>query len=242
VELSSADVRPDISDVESLTRLLLSHDVDVAAAFLNSLKTAGVPSDRILLHLLAPAARRLGDLWDDDVADFTQVTVGLFRLHQLLRRIAPEAPPATEAREFGRRALLVPFPGEQHTFGLWLVAEFMRRNGWYVRNEPVASASSVVEMVRAEWFACIGITVANESQVEKLGTLIQSVRRASRNHAIGVLVGGPLLLARPEIAALVGADATATDARHAVAQAESVCKWLEVGPGEGHPLAGTPVR
>lgn len=222
--------RPDDADVEGLTRLLLSHDVDVAVAFVESLRQAGVPVENLLLNLMAPAARRLGTLWEDDLVDFTQVTVGLFRLHQLLRRNTPDLPAEAESREFGRRALLLPLPGEQHTFGLWVVADFMRRSGWHVQNDFATDAESIVDTVRQEWFAVIGLTIACDSRIDALAALIQSVRRASRNRAIGVMVGGPLLLQRPELAALVGADATATDARQAVAQAEAVCKLLETTP------------
>ena len=52
---------------------------------------------------------------------------------------------------------------------------------------------------------------------------IRAIRGDSRNRAVGVLIGGPMLLAKPEMAELVGADATAADGPQAVLRAEHIC-------------------
>jgi hypothetical protein len=39
------------------------------------------------------------------------------------------------------------------------------------------------------------------------------------------MVGGPVLVARPELAVLMGADATAVDGPMAVLRAEHICRW-----------------
>jgi hypothetical protein len=64
------------------------------------------------------------------------------------------------------------------------------------------------------------------------------MRRASRNPALGVLVGGRVFVERPELVALVGADATASDARQAALQAESL-RRLMAGRGI-NPAAASP--
>jgi hypothetical protein len=48
--------------------------------------------------------------------------------------------------------------------------------------------------------------------------MIQSIRRASRNRGVGVLVGGRLFIEHPDYVARVGADATAVDGRQAILQ------------------------
>ena len=124
----------------------------------------------------------------------------------------------------------MPAPGEQHTFGIAMVAEFFRRAGWAVRSGPKTSQQDLLGTVRAEWFAVVGISVGSETRLEALTKSIRSVRRASRNKSIGVMVGGPLLVQHPEIAAFVGADATAVDGRQAVAQAQSLLVLLNRSP------------
>jgi hypothetical protein len=56
--------------------------------------------------------------------------------------------------------------------------------------------------------------------------LIRDVRRASRNSGLGILVGGPMFIERPDLVGLVGADATAADGRQATLQAETMLALL----------------
>ncbi|NJK90043.1 MAG: cobalamin B12-binding domain-containing protein [Myxococcales bacterium] len=96
----------------------------------------------IFLDLLAPVARLLGDLWLIDLCTFTDVTIGLSRLQQLVRELAPAFEDGHDLRGFGHRALLAPAPGEQHTFGMHLVEEFLRRAGWDVGCVPSVRPAS----------------------------------------------------------------------------------------------------
>ena len=59
----------------------------------------------------------------------------------------------------GRRVLLLPGPGEQHTFGLSMVAEFFRRSGWEVVGGTGPESLDPVRAVRDEWFDVVGISV-----------------------------------------------------------------------------------
>ena len=220
----AADARqPDASDVKELVRLLLAHDVGVASAYADTVRQRGATLEMICLHLLAPAARELGLLWEEDECDFMQVTVGLCRLHQLLRELSPEFRPEEAERRVDHRILLAPIPGDQHTFGITLVAQFLRRAGWDVWHEFPTNAGEIMVIVRENWFAAVGLSVGCETRLEEVARIIRAVRDASRNVAIGVLVGGPVLAARPELASLVGADETAADGAQAVLRAERIC-------------------
>ena len=48
-----------------------------------------MPLELLFLRLLAPAARRLGELWEGDLCTFTDVTIGLSHLQQVLRELSP---------------------------------------------------------------------------------------------------------------------------------------------------------
>jgi methanogenic corrinoid protein MtbC1 len=216
----------DAATVDEFVKLILAHDVVVASAYFEAMRSRGVSLEALYLHLLAPAARRLGEFWSDDRCDFTEVTVALGRLQQALRELSPAFRNEAKPREHGRRALLMPAPGEQHTFGLFMVAEFFRRAGWDVWGGPPSSSNDLTGMVRAEWFDVVGLSVGCESRLDVLAAGIRAIRRASRNRAIGVMVGGPTFVMHPELVALVGADATAADARQAAFQAESLVSLL----------------
>jgi len=122
--------------------------------------------------------------------------------------------------------LLVPVPGEQHTFGLLMVAEFFRRSGWEVWSESLPGARELIGLAGQEWFTLIGLSVGCETHVDGLASTIHSIRKAARNRSLGVMVGGSVLCRQPELAVHVGADATGMDARQAALQAENLVNML----------------
>lgn len=81
-------------------------------------------------------------------------------------------------------------------------------------------------MLRTQPFAMIGLSLASDSRLERLAGVIQDIRRASRNPALGILVGGHAFTQQPELAVLVGADATASDGQQAVLKAEALLGLL----------------
>lgn len=212
--------------VAEFARVVLTHDAAVALSLVDGLRARGVPVERLYLELLAPAARRLGELWAEDLCDFTEVTVGLGRLQQVMHELSPAFRNECAQRDHGRCILLAPVPGEQHTFGLWMVAEFFRRAGWHVWSLPLGTAQEMAALARREWFAVVGLSAACPSRIDALAAAIRMIRRSSRNRAVGVMVGGPLVLSQPDLVPLVGADATAVDARQAVLQAQDLLALL----------------
>lgn len=213
----------DHDDVASLTRMVLDDDDDACAGFVSALRERGVGLEQLYLGLIAPAARRLGAMWETDDCDFAQVTLGLWRLQNLMFDLAPQVP-AGRALRAGppRRALLVAVPGSQHTLGLLMVSEFFRHAGWDVWSDPCASAGDLTALVRSEWFDLVGLSVGTDGHVEALGSVILALRRASRNPDVAVMVGGAILAGRPGLASEVAADFAAADAREAVERADAL--------------------
>lgn len=212
----------DQEDVQELTRLLIDHDAAVAASYVEGIHHEGASMKSICLGLLAPAARELGWLWEQDRADFVQVTVGLCRLHEVLRGMSRTLRIDRPSPERGQTVLLVPSPGEQHTFGLMMVAEFFRRAGWEVATEYPARIDQLLSLVSSERYTLVGLTVGCEEHLDGLSGRIAQIRRASRNKGVGILVGGRLFVDNPELATRVGADASARDAGEVAQQAAHV--------------------
>jgi methanogenic corrinoid protein MtbC1 len=213
-------------DVVALVALAMTGDAETTVAFVDSIRARGTPLERIYLDLLAPAARRIGQLWVEDLCSFADVTVALARLQRVVRELSPAFQVDARATDSRRRAALVSMPGEQHTFGLFMVAEFFQRAGWDVWSEPVGTEAELASLVAGEWFAVVGLSVGCDQGVGKLPAIIRSVRRASRNRDIGVMVGGRVFAENPDLATMVGADATATDGRQAALQAETLLALL----------------
>jgi methanogenic corrinoid protein MtbC1 len=215
-------------DADELARLLISHEVDVPFAYVESIRYRGVSVRDIYIRLLAPTARRLGTMWEEDETDFLQVTLALGRLHQLLQRISllTPGPESLESRGNGRRALLATVPGEDHSFGIMMVSQFFRQNGWEVWNEFPGCDQDLANCVKAHSFAIVGLSAGSTARMDAVASAVRAVRRTSINAAVGVIVGGPLFNQHPEFATRVGADATASDGEQAARLAESVCALL----------------
>lgn len=220
-KLTRVDV-PTPDDVQEFGGLILAIDYTRAYTFVEHKRAEGQSLESIIMDLLAPTASYLGELWKADRCSFTEVTVGLSRLRQMLRDLSPEF--ETEAPEcrHGRRALLLATPGEQHTFGLFVVEAFFRREGWDVSGGQIDSADEIAHLVDRQWFAIAGFSLSSERFIDRLASLIRVVRRHSCNRDIGVLVGGPLFVEQPELAERVGADAFAADGRMAVVNARAL--------------------
>ncbi len=211
-------------DVLELVRLLLAHDVSIAVAHVLAISEEGIPVQDICLQLLAPAARVLGEMWERDECDFVHVTLGLCKLHQVLHQVGSALRSAEETgiREPARRILLAAVPGEQHTFGIVMVGQFFRADGWDVWNEFPDADSDLLDAVHDCWFALVGLSVGSDVRLSCLASMIQAIRRASCNHALRIMLGGPILVRNPQMANALGADATAMDGREAVSAAQSM--------------------
>lgn len=217
---------PTEADIEAVLGLAMRADLQGALAYLEALRARGLGLERLYIELLAPVARRLGVMWEEDLCDFTAVTIGLSCLHQIVREYSPTFVTRTPRAEPDRRALLATMPGEQHSFGLLVVEQFFRGAGWDVWSGSGADRAEIIEAVSRVWFGVAGFSIASEMHLNGLAMLIRDVRRASRNAGLGILVGGPLFLEKPELVGLVGADATATDGRDATLQAETLLALL----------------
>jgi methanogenic corrinoid protein MtbC1 len=216
--------KPSSEEVSALARLVLEHDASRATELVESLYCGGMTQEAVYLDLLGPTARYLGEMWEADLCDFIEVTIGLNRLHQVLRRLSRFVQPPEQAcscePKIDRRILLALAPGEQHSFGLSMVEEIFRCAGWDVCGGLMSSKQNLPSLVNQEWFDAAGISAGSECRLDALTNCICAIRAESLNQRIGILVGGPFFIGHPELVSVVGADSTAGDAWQAVSEAE----------------------
>jgi methanogenic corrinoid protein MtbC1 len=213
--------------LEPLFADILSDDAGAALSRIEALRDAGEPIPDLLLDLITPVARRLGEYWTADLCSFVDVTVGLWRLQQAIGALG--LPPHEVFAAPQRRVLLAGAPGEQHTLGLLMVAEFFRRAAWEVDTLVGGGSEPLLARVAAEPFAVLGLTAGSTPRLGAVGTLIRALRQASANRQLVILLGGPAFLGRPELARELGADATALDGPTAVQRAESLVALRHAG-------------
>jgi methanogenic corrinoid protein MtbC1 len=116
--------------------------------------------------------------------------------------------------------MLVPLPGSQHTLGLFMVSEFFRRGGWKVWGELAAGEADIVTAIKTQNFDLVGLSVSTEDQLPALARFVALLKEESLNQKIGVMVGGPIFIAKPELRKEVQADIVGLDAEESLAQAE----------------------
>ncbi len=208
--------------VIDLAHVLLTHEVDDVELILHAYMNSGMRLDEVYVDLMAPAARHLGDMWANDTATFSDVTIGLGRMQTLLNRLSDSHRNDEVVRDDLASGLFVTPAGEMHSFGIRMVDELFRRAGWRTLCEPNSRINDVLAMVGSESFHILGIGVSSEGQVPFVKELIRQVRKVSHNRHILVLVGGSYIVGRPDLAASIGADFSASDGREAIAIAETV--------------------
>jgi len=209
------------------SKLVLDAPLDVLVAFVKRLSDEGYCLRAILLDLCAPVARWLGDQWVADELDFVAVTLSLSRLQQLVREIIPEYGVAqTEAEMRHKRVLILPTPGDQHSFGAVLAAQLFRESGWVVDDGLVVSVEELKELITSERYDIIGFSHATDTLVENLIAAIQMVRVSASQTPAAIIVGGRLAAERPDLCRVVGADLFVKNTSEAVEYSDRLMRRL----------------
>jgi len=211
-------IAPDFADGFAVS--LLEWDADRALREVESLITRGYEIQALYLDLLAPAARKLGALWEEDRCDFVEVTMGLWRLQEVMREVASSTAPMARALETPARALFSPIPGDQHAFGALMIDEVFARAGWESEALIDPQRRELLTIVSRKSFDLIGLTITTDSPSSALQSLIRAIRAVSANPATRIMIGGRMVNSNPDIVKEVGADGTATDAFSALETAQ----------------------
>jgi MerR family transcriptional regulator, light-induced transcriptional regulator len=209
--------------VDALQFAPLSLEADAATLLTSAeqLLSDGYSVDELLVDVLAPAARNLGLMWEDDSVDFVEVTMALWRLQEVVREVSGRmpVPPVRDAP----RALFSVMPGEQHSFGTVMIEDVFRRQGWETDLLTDGDRSTLISKVAENDYDILGITVSTDRFVEHLPALVRALRGVSRNPHIAIMLGGRAFASADERTAIdFGVDAVSGDARVALAIAKSL--------------------
>lgn len=225
VEHSNKDYTP---ESEELAQLLCQQSGRPAVAYVDKLfEDGGAPAD-IFLNVLAPAAQKLGRFWEHDLCTFTDVTLGLMRLQSILRNYEVLSDQRFAQPAASAPSILIATPeGDQHMFGLKMICDLFRRDGWHVLCEPQASADYLTEAVSKSPIDVVGLSIATAIDESVLAGLIEHIRNASANPRMQVVIGGSFVSDKPDFARSIGADLLLNDANTAAAHARELLAGLE---------------
>lgn len=213
-------LRPSSSEIDALAHIVLGDDLEAAATYVTIMRDRGLSMETLYVELLEPTARHLGEMWDNDECDFIDVTIGVGRLQKLLAIFNDTYTlPQLGTR---RRVLMATTPGNQHSFGASMIERLLSAAGWDVETEYSGDANQIIQMVKRNWFAVIGLTAGSDGQLPAMKAVVAQIRSESQNSDIGIMVGGPMFTQDPHLTVTMGADATAPNAPAAVLAAQKL--------------------
>ncbi len=189
----------------------------------------GVSVEDVYLDLLAPAANYLGELWISDDCDFVDVTMGLWRLQEVMREISRRSPPSLATDSDVRRALLCPIPGDVHSFGAQMIEEVFARAGWQSEVILKPERRELLDHIARTPLDLVGLTISRNSPISALSSLVKAIRSVAANPNLSILIGGHMINQNPALVAEIGADGTGVDARAALAAAERLVPAVPFG-------------
>jgi methanogenic corrinoid protein MtbC1 len=211
--LQDLPVHPRASE---LAELLVSSDQAAARELIDELHAAEGSVWPLFASVFEPAARRLGDLWAEDLCSEFDVTLGLCRIQTAARLLSAHAPVPAGHRLPGAAVLIAPEPGELHRLGAALDSEVLWNAGWAPHCEYPADDKTLQDLVSTKWFDALDVSLSaafeREHRLPSLAKTIAAARRASQNPAMLVVVGGRIFVDHKTSAAAVGADLTSMSA------------------------------
>jgi len=220
--VSSSKAMPSKKEIEIFTDLCSSDSSKDAQSFVDDLLNKGLSKEDIFLELITPAAQYLGSQWDDDRMDFSQVNLGLVRLHSIANEIRCTSKSDQFAKGKARRVMMASAPGSMHMLGTTIVADFFRKEDWQVVVAISSSANELVQTVSNEWFDVLGLSLSIDQQLTGLADLIDQLKSLSLNPRMVVMLGGPIFSAKKLDANDFGANGICDNAKHAVGLAVSL--------------------
>ncbi|MFB2552538.1 cobalamin B12-binding domain-containing protein [Ensifer soli] len=205
-----------------LMACLVDSDPRHHRGLLDELQRSGIPVRTLAVHLFAPVAAALGDLWCTDEADLMQVAVASTRLGMIVNHIshASIAPQMDNGRR--KSILLARTPGALHTIGLSIVASCFRDMGWSVDGGgELEIDDSLYARLARKPYTMLGISVGRIDEVAACTAVIRRVQSTQATRATRIAVGGPGVIAKPKAFQGIGADFVTRSALEVVQMASS---------------------
>jgi methanogenic corrinoid protein MtbC1 len=202
-----AEAPPD--ELDLFCTALTGQDDALAERLAREAFEGGLSFDALCETRLAPAARRLGTMWEEDRLSFADVSLAANRLFGLLRTLAHRPTPLMDARF----AVFAAPPGEEHVLGVSMAAERARGAGWDVALLVGLGHDALVARISGMTPDVIGLALASERALLPLTRLVVALRV--------VVPAAPVVVCGPGVARvagpIVGVDAMASDFDQAMA-------------------------
>jgi hypothetical protein len=192
-----------------LADALLASDQAASLELIRDLRGDHPGARHLFAPVFEPAARSLGDMWGSDACSEFDVTLGLCRLQTAVRLLGADVPPPVPGG-VRPQVLIAPVPGELHQLVATLDSEWLWSEGWSPRSEYPADDRALSDLLSASWVDVLDLSLSaafrRRESLSALARTIAQARRASRNPALVVVVGGRVFVEDAATGPDVGAD------------------------------------
>jgi len=218
---------------------LCDEDDATATHLVEDLLAAGLSVEDLCHDHLAPAARRLGTLWDQDRLPFTEVAMATARIQSILRRMP--AGRVIPGRAKGPGAVFAAVPSEMHTLGVMMAADLFRRGGWDVSLLVGLTHDELLTRFARDDRPVIGLSCSSDQSYPALRRLLAAIGNARPDAQIllsGQIVAQPDRIAKLPVAVLVVGDLASAEAHMTRIEAQlASTKVTRVKPAGGRTSA-----
>jgi len=191
----------------SLLKCLVDPDPRHHRQFIQELQSARLQVQTLAVHLFAPVATQLGDLWCNDEADFMQVAVASTRLNTIVNHLSHSSNAPVNEHKEQRRMLLARSRGAMHTLGVSIVASCFRDMGWAVDGGgDLEIDDSIYTRLSQKPYNLLGISVGRIDEVGKCSEAVRRVQSDPKTRRTKIAVGGPAVVASPQAFQRIGVD------------------------------------
>ncbi|HEX3156604.1 MAG TPA: cobalamin-dependent protein [Candidatus Angelobacter sp.] len=200
---------------------ILALDSSGAMELLESMVTDAASVFDLYVHVLQPAQREIGRLWQVNSISVAVEHYATATAQQILHRLSRMVPPRTrrDARIIG-----ICGEGEHHCVGLEMVCSLCQLDGWDTyfvgANTPTASALELARQLQPE---IIAVSMTTLISLQSTRMLIAKLKETLPD--TNIVTGGYAATLGADLWKSFGADAYASDAISAVSAMERILEY-----------------
>lgn len=206
------------SEVDDLCRALISTSHRAGAEFIKQVRSRGTSAETIYLEYLAASARQLGVWWENDQVTFADVTIGSSRIYGIMRTLRRHFEPT--GADPTKSAVFASVPGETHTLGVTMAADFFRKDGWDVSLLVGHTHDELIDLVSATKASLVGLSVSGAHAMAALSKLVIGIHVCRPK--MPILISGQSIEDHRGQIDLLGVDGVAGSVDAALAEADFI--------------------
>jgi MerR family transcriptional regulator, light-induced transcriptional regulator len=162
---------------------------EMAEQVIDEVMNEGVTWQEVYLHVLSPALKRVGELWQSGALSVAAEHAATVMTQRILSRTVPR-PFLADRAPLGT-VVVGCVAGEHHSLGARMVADFFQASGWSVRLLGAdVPTGDLVDFVRLSRPDLVALSATVDEAEEALGGAVRELLRSREDSQHPLLIGG----------------------------------------------------